>query len=246
MKVKFKILIELLKNFFIIFEDINECSGPNLCLIIQNCVNTKGSYYCEDKTCDDGYKINYLTGECDDINECFSNYSCGSNTKCVNLPGSYECECDEGFEKENFDDIECIDIDECETTTCGANSNCINTQGSYKCECENGFEMYFDECHDINECDRNPCGSYAECWNNEGSFECMCIAGFMKRFSEDNKCVDIDECLDKTHTCRDFEICTNQLGSYDCEIYCQIGFKLNNKTERCEGEFFLIQICWQI
>ena len=65
---------------------VEACSGA------QTCVNTDGSYRCDEEQCDEGYE--YKNGKCKDINECQVEsgpykHGCKTNTgaTCKNTPG---------------------------------------------------------------------------------------------------------------------------------------------------------------
>ncbi|CAG5091546.1 Oidioi.mRNA.OKI2018_I69.PAR.g13121.t1.cds [Oikopleura dioica] len=166
-------------------EDIDECS-TSPCDYDQKCVNTVGSYRCEDLSCQNGYEA--VNGECVDIDECAMN-ACGY-TMCVNLPGSFECVCQDGYEVVNG---RCLDINECErdSSLCGDGKVCKNRLGGYFCEeiieneeknswtyrCDPPRELQRskyvcagDEC--TLQCDSG--SSMSKCINN-GSRKCTCM-----------------------------------------------------------------------
>lgn len=79
---------------------------------------------------------------------------------------------------------------------------------------------------DIDECAAgNPCDGI--CRNTVGSFECLCADGFQAD-ADDDKCVDIDECLQDP--CQG--ICINTQGSYSCS--CELGYQLGDNGT-CTG-----------
>ena len=77
-----------------------------------------------------------------------------------------------------------------------------------------------DECFDgssgrpIHDCDHN-------CTNTIGTFECSCVTGY--RLEHRTICNNIDECFEKTHSCADWSICTDNQGSYECR--CRPGWE---------------------
>jgi len=60
--------------------------------------------------------------------------------------------------------------------------------------------------------------------------------------------VDIDECVEGTHTCQALQRCVNMEGSFSCEgisrpepprettVDCGSGYAYNQQTGSCEGE----------
>ena len=49
---------------FCVLIDINECSDPSACGVLEDCVNSPGSFIC---ICQDGYERNNVTDECEGI-----------------------------------------------------------------------------------------------------------------------------------------------------------------------------------
>lgn len=78
-------------------------------------------------------------------------------------------------------------------------------------------------------------------WWNVDHFS-DCDTGYKKNY-ETGECEDLDECATVDVTCNiDTQVCYNTLGSYKClDILqaapkCQDGFRLNMKTDQCDGE----------
>jgi Calcium-binding EGF domain len=165
-----------------ICQDIDECllEEDNECSFYEDCINTRGSFECKPKNCQQGFTLNINTGVCDDINECFST-PCGRIQTCVNHQGSYECRCMTGFRSDSADSKLCRDIDECLEHPGICDQNCFNTQGSFRCYCGRGYTLGKDNrtCVDIDECSsssKNICPG--NCRNIRGSYACKCPAGF--------------------------------------------------------------------
>ncbi|XP_045456482.1 fibulin-1-like [Melitaea cinxia] len=176
--------------------DIDECEETldDCQRLSQHCINSHGSYFCQDhvsKRCAPGFKVNGATGICEDIDECEESLEvCKRNEVCINLPGAYNCKskistlpklakktCQEGTRIRPGGTI-CEDIDECREGThlCDQFQNCINTFGGHECRCKNGFELDSGSgsCVDIDECalKLDNCASEQNCLNVLGSFTC--------------------------------------------------------------------------
>lgn len=152
-------------------EDIDECANnANICGTGYQCVNTIGSY------------------ECQDIDECQNATICKKGFQCINGNGSYSCVdidecaitpsvCNAGYEcKNTVGSYSCTDINECSnnSTLCKKGYSCENTPGSYMC-------------NDINECLLSPCPFGTRCNNNLGSYTCDLLWYFIQ--SDWNKLV---------------------------------------------------------
>lgn len=161
--------------------DIDECELDDPCLPSEVCINSEGAYICETKSCDFGFELDEMTGNCDDIDECASGQNrCGRNTRCVNTEGSFQCDCNHGFRKDFYDRSFCVDVDECATPGI-CQQSCQNTYGSYRCYCTHGYTLNSDNrtCRDIDECQSGK-KNYCEkiCRNTLGSYQCECPEGF--------------------------------------------------------------------
>ncbi|CAG4962203.1 unnamed protein product [Colias eurytheme] len=226
-------------------DDVDECAmNKDDCnKISQFCINTRGSFHCQDKGsqhCPPGFKSNRSTNKCEDIDECEENEDiCKPNEICVNVPGEYDCKpkhskaakssCPDGM-RENPDTKVCEDIDECAEGThlCDQYQNCLNTNASHECICKEGFELDHTTgaCVDINECatDQNTCIPESQrCDNTVGSYLCIrfisCGTGYILHHST-STCEDIDECAIGTHNCAragpEYH-CVNIPGSFRCQ-----------------------------
>lgn len=95
-----------------------------------------------------------------------------------------------------------------------------NTGRAFTCSmCQPGYDT--DQCIDINECEIGGNGCAQRCVNTLGSFRCECNSGYR---ADGKTCVDIDECLEGTHTCMGLgQECVNSpVGSYRCD--CREGY----------------------
>ncbi|XP_069049466.1 fibulin-5 [Lepisosteus oculatus] len=139
------------------------------------------------------------------------------------------------------EDGQCVDIDECETSThqCNPTQVCINTAGGYTCSCTEGYWLVNGQCVDIDECRYGYCQQL--CANVPGSYSCSCNPGFILN-PDSRTCQDIDEC-DREHPCG--HNCFNTYGSFLCS--CDPGFELAadgttcNDLNECGFSEFLCQ-----
>ncbi|XP_048487046.1 fibulin-2 [Plutella xylostella] len=228
-------------------EDVDECEArtDDCNQLSQFCINTKGSFFCQDQAsrhCPPGFKNHPDTNKCEDIDECLDSEThslCPSDKICVNVPGAYDCkakidyslisqDCPDGFRK-NPATSRCEDIDECleGIHLCDQHQSCLNTNGSHECRCKLGFELdsITGACTDINECatDQNKCAPESQrCENTAGSYFCVrfisCGTGYTLHHAS-NRCEDIDECaLGKDNCARagpNYE-CHNIPGFFRC------------------------------
>ncbi|RWS03576.1 hypothetical protein B4U79_08646, partial [Dinothrombium tinctorium] len=233
-------------------EDENECSlGIHNCDEFSICINVNGSFECEYRPCENGYKRNFngscekvvcsegqkydiFFGKCSDVDECEERTTCNDDENCFNTIGSYKCKkpikCEQGS-KPSIDDV-CVDIDECTENTHNCNESkkeiCKNKYNGFDCICEVGYKRNTTSgiCEDINECKYvDPCPWPKMCENTIGSYKCKCRLGFIEK---DGECEDIDECEDE-NICEAGKQCVNARGNYTCD--CEKGFEFGpNKT----------------
>lgn len=128
-------------------DDIDECLFPLTCPKPSTCVNTIGSYKCEDieelPSCPPGFYFKQSIQTCEDIDECIAGKDeCNKESQiCLNTKGNYTCidkaskkSCPPGFKK-NIVTQSCEDINECEENfqLCAENEECVNELGGHNC-----------------------------------------------------------------------------------------------------------------
>ncbi|XP_021695533.1 uncharacterized protein LOC5579875 isoform X2 [Aedes aegypti] len=125
------------------------------------------------------------------------------------------------------------------TKLCGKKHNCQqacfvkNDNVTRVCSCFKGFKMVDGRCVDINECTE-----YGEdvceygCSNTIGSFICKCPKGL--RITDNNKCMDVNECLLRNGhgPCQD--TCINTWSGYRCSCSGLPGTRLSEDGHSCE------------
>ncbi|XP_043916738.1 fibrillin-2 [Protopterus annectens] len=208
-------------------KDIDECHEiPGFCLN-GVCINQIGSARCE---CPTGFSYNEQLLDCEDIDECSNGENiCQRNADCINIPGSFRCECSPGFKVSP--NGACVDRNECsEIPNVCNHGECVDLPGRYICICYTGFRASVDEsmCIDDDECQNEPCGN-GTCRNTVGSYNCLCYPGF--ELSENNDCIDIDECSSfYGQVCRHGS-CFNEIGSFQC--LCDEGYEHTADGKNC-------------
>ncbi|KAE9555848.1 hypothetical protein FO519_000933 [Halicephalobus sp. NKZ332] len=221
-------------------EDIDECDIPNRCSIYEECINSPGSFRCQEKGsfCSFGYKIDKETGFCNDVDECAdpSLNNCGS-MQCINLPGTYKCLCSAGYDF-NETSMRCEDVDECQKFSghmCSQHASCENTIGSFRCHCKSGFRLAPDgrNCDDVDECTTGVARCQQKCVNTPGSYQCICDRGYQLG-SDEMTCEDIDECTNwaKSGSQLCMGNCINTPGSFRCT--CPPGYEVQADGITCK------------
>ncbi|XP_048511326.1 fibrillin-3 isoform X4 [Athalia rosae] len=185
-------------------QDVDECLlGRHNCpQNSHSCRNTNGSFVCDPvRPCRNGYRRSQDGGgggDCADVDECAENvHNCllARHQYCVNRIGGYECvvrypACERGYEF-SMESGKCQDIDECESNqhACdpAKSETCFNVPGSYRCDRPR-----------VQIPRQQP----------------ACPAGYAYD-PQWRRCLDIDECAEKSHTCGD-EQCFNQPGGFTC------------------------------
>jgi Mg-chelatase subunit ChlD len=109
---------------------------------------------------------------------------------------------------------------------CLDNSHCLRDgTRTFSCQCLPGltYDPVKKQC--TLDCDKPTCANKPcqhVCTDTEDSYQCSCREGFVVSPTDPTKCVDIDECKNKT-LCQ--QICTNTDGDFECS--CNPGFAVN-------------------
>ncbi|VDK17430.1 unnamed protein product, partial [Anisakis simplex] len=221
-------------------EDVNECETVGRCRQYEECINTPGSYRCQEKgnLCTNGYRMDLDTGFCVDINECAEGTHQCDDKQCINLLGTYKCRCSAGYDF-NETTMRCEDIDECMKFAghvCSLHATCENTIGSFECHCKEGFKIAKDgrNCDDIDECELGIAKCAQKCINIPGSYQCICERGYQLG-ADGITCEDIDECSLWAGSGDELCMggCTNTPGSYICN--CPLGYEIQKDARTCKG-----------
>ncbi|XP_023807365.1 latent-transforming growth factor beta-binding protein 2 isoform X2 [Oryzias latipes] len=113
-------------------DDQDECKefGSSVCGAWR-CQNTIGSYSCQSGILEE------------DWDKCDSEINCGEHGFCENTNSSFHCNCDKGYTNPAGDVTQCVDVNECETSSalCGE-ALCENYDGSFLCICPNDNEEF--------------------------------------------------------------------------------------------------------
>ncbi|KAH9488407.1 hypothetical protein Btru_062841 [Bulinus truncatus] len=132
------------------------------------------------------------------------------------------------------------EVNGCLSAPCKQGQNCTDLSAAdqkndtigYSCgKCPDGYQLLNSTCADINECGNitDYCAANELCENSMGSYRCYCDFGYRKDTS--NKCLDINECAERTHKCN--QICTNTGGGYNCS--CHEGNIMTSDNKTCSA-----------
>ncbi|KAI6180867.1 Fibulin-1 [Aphelenchoides besseyi] len=217
-------------------EDVDECQTPHKCGNYEECINTPGSYRCQQKgnLCAPGYQMDKESGFCLDIDECQSNlHTCGQ-LQCINLPGTFKCRCAAGYEFNETTKF-CEDCVKFRGHICSHHATCENTIGSFVCHCMNGYRLGSDgrHCDDIDECSTGEAKCQQRCINTPGSYQCVCERGYQLGANE-LTCEDINECATWARSGNQLCMgdCENTPGSFKCT--CPTGYLLLEDNVTCK------------
>jgi fibulin 1/2 len=221
--------------------DVNECTErrhQSPCSRGQICVNTEGSYSCQEEEDERDQRDDDDDDDDEDV------YLPQPTTIATTTePTGHHLNCGTGFSY-NRNSMQCEDINECEAEGCPELSQmCRNTIGSFQCMrmCGTGYQYSSRRrsCEDINECamNRDTCVEGQTCENTMGSFHCRrtisCGTGYTLDQSS-QQCLDDDECHLGTHNCGVARECANIPGSFRCvSKQCPRGHQLDFRTGNC-------------
>ncbi|CAB4021536.1 mucin isoform X2, partial [Paramuricea clavata] len=158
--------------------DINECTTAHDCQ--QNCINEQGSFRCG---CSENFIVDLMNPK-----NCVPRSACPSGNPCQQVcaidsnSGDQVCSCNRGYTVNPNVATDCVDVNECESSTNLCNQQCTNTMGSFNCSCLSGYVMGDDRftCQDVDECIMaemlacNTSNGGEICVNLPGTFKCEC------------------------------------------------------------------------
>ncbi|XP_072308126.1 fibulin-2 [Eucyclogobius newberryi] len=160
---------------------------------------------------------------------------------CTNTWGSYRCGCHDGYSLQP-DGHSCTPDSPDEdnrVTEDGGHFEAISSKAT-----PTSSPLYFNPCED------RQCGQ--KCSVIGGRALCSCLPGF-SLMTDGRTCQDVDECLDRSHSCGAGQRCRNTRGSFVCErvLTCAPGHQLNHgrcqdidecvlTTHNCGGSFVCV------
>ncbi|CAK8696725.1 unnamed protein product [Clavelina lepadiformis] len=229
--------------------DINECLDvTNPCGENMECSNSAGGFGC---TCVFGYRRSGTSCElitCDDL----ANPANGRvDVADIRVNGEATFSCNEGYLIVGESVLTCLntgfwdkfiprcqDVNECLNNPCDENAICQNVNGGYQCTCLGDYSGDGKTCSLV-ECGDPPIVDkgriiFASSFFTRGSrVQYDCLTGYRMvgedriSCSDDGEwttaptCEDIDECASENF-CDQNAICTNNIGSYQCQ--CRAGY----------------------
>ncbi|XP_044256252.1 fibulin-1-like [Tribolium madens] len=235
-------------------DDIDECEFDIICPRPQTCINTIGSFKCEENTpqCPPGFHYKDSIETCTDIDECITgDNDCNKESQvCLNTKGNYTCidkvskkTCPPGFKKNPLTQ-NCDDIDECveNEDPCGPNEDCVNEPGGHNCVPKSGKKTYEYPLRppyepvlppkptDLVTSTTTSTSTTTTTTTTTPKPHATCPTGF-RYSSQTNSCIDIDECSEDNQACDSSQECYNSIGSYICK--CKPGFNKDFQTGAC-------------
>ncbi|XP_078505624.1 thrombomodulin-like [Lissotriton helveticus] len=152
----------------------------------------------------------------------------GCSHSCREESGIATCACPQGLELAD-DGRQCVlPPDPCSSHGCAQLCFLNTTDNVPQCMCQEGYELGEDgtSCHDVDDCQVNKNICDQQCQNTVGGFHCLCHPGYEMI---DNKCEDIDECMDQV--CE--QNCINLPGTHRCD--CDPGYIVDSSDpKRCQ------------
>ncbi|KAE8752651.1 hypothetical protein FOCC_FOCC000773 [Frankliniella occidentalis] len=178
-------------------------------------------------------------------------HDCEDETEvCRNTAGAYDCEpraCDRGYRLDPITRL-CQDVDECEENgaLCGAGQRCINTPGSFVCvPAAAATATAAPTAHTAHTAPATQQTTARP--DPRRPRPGACPSGFRAGASP-GLCDDINECQEGSHSCRQDEVCVNELGRFRCErgrpspttpspsTDCPQGYQFSRLHRQCVGE----------
>uniref|UniRef100_A0A8C6UAI8 Fibulin 2 n=1 Tax=Neogobius melanostomus TaxID=47308 RepID=A0A8C6UAI8_9GOBI len=193
--------------------------------------------------------------EVEDMDECLIYEGSICHHKCVNTLGSFRCECFPGYVLQD-DAVTCrtqckllyaeVYVNElvcdCLSENNPCEQQCTPVGGWPQCSCFPGYALATNgySCEDINEClSAQACQLSERCVNTAGSYTCQrlisCPTGY---HVVNDMCEDVDECVQRSHSCGPDLDCVNTIGSFRCnpKPRCATGFSKDlqgNYVDEC-------------
>ncbi|KAG8007355.1 Fibulin-2 [Nibea albiflora] len=150
---------------------------------------------------------------------------------CTNIWGSYRCGCHQGYILQQ-DGHSCAPVSPDEDNRVREDSPPVVPTQSTTTTATTSTTTTTTTPARLNPCAENgPCSQ--QCTAVAGRAHCSCFPGF-SLMTDGRMCVDVDECVTNTHSCRPSERCVNTVGSFVCELQvtCPAGYQLRNSV--CE------------
>ncbi|XP_034441793.1 fibulin-2 [Hippoglossus hippoglossus] len=162
-----------------------------------------------------------VVNEQEDVDECqlYAGQLC--QHKCTNMWGSYLCDCHQGYILQK-DRHSCAPVSPDEDNRVREDSPAVVPTQTTTTSTTTSSPVRLNPCTE-----NGPCSQ--QCTAVAGQARCSCFPGF-SLMTDGRMCVDVDECVTNTHSCRPSERCVNTVGSFVCELQvtCPAGYQLRN------------------
>jgi hypothetical protein len=148
------------------------------------------------------------------------------------------------------EDMQCRNVNDCETATCGPNGQCVDLVGpapAYTCICEHGYDLRDRKnghkyCGNTDDCKGQDCG-VGTCKDMVGGYTCICPSGYYIGEKDGEKtCIPV-RCSDDTPSLDNGKQISDHSGTIDfpdtLEYGCNEGYSIDSSIAEAKKKFHL-------